>query len=110
MGIVEMLTDDPDVRKTAPDFIFWAWLIPVAGCVAFIWDGIFVGITATRGMLVSSFIAAIVFFAVNCTPAAFRLSDASCNHILWLAQVVYLAVRGIVQTIWYRLKLSNLVK
>jgi Na+-driven multidrug efflux pump len=24
------------------------------------------------------------------------------NHGLWLAQVVYLAMRGLVQTLWYR--------
>lgn len=110
MRVVELLTDEPGVRQSARDFIFWAWLIPAAGCVAFIWDGIFVGITATRGMLVSSFIAALVFFAVSHAPAAFHLSGNSYNHFLWLAQVVYLAMRGIVQTIWYKLKLSNLVK
>ena len=29
------------------------------------------------------------------------------NHGLWLAQIVYLAMRGIVQTVWYREKLKN---
>ena len=29
------------------------------------------------------------------------------NHGLWLAQIVYLAMRGILQTIWYRLKLHS---
>lgn len=109
MQVVEALTDDADVRQSAADFIFWAWLVPASGCVAFIWDGVFVGITATRGMLVSSFVAAIVFFTICCIPSAFHLPPSTVNHFLWLAQVVYLSMRGIVQTVWYGLKLSKLV-
>ena len=94
--IVSILTDEPQVLEVSRDYLFWVWLIPAAGAVAFIWDGIFVGITATRGMLVSSFISALLFFAV------YWMSVGSLgNHGLWLAQIVYLAMRGIVQTIWY---------
>ena len=97
--IVGLLTDEPQVLETAGDYLFWAWLIPIAGCAAFIWDGVFIGMTATRGMLVSSFLSALVFFAVyGLTVSVMN------NHGLWLAQVVYLSMRGILQTIWYRLK------
>ena len=100
--IVALLTDEAQVIETSHEYLWWAWLIPAAGCVAFIWDGIFIGITATRGMLVSSFISALVFFAV------YLLSEKTLgNHGLWLAQIVYLAMRGILQTIWYRLKLHS---
>ena len=95
-GIIALLTDDPQVLDTSRECLWWAWLIPAAGCVAFIWDGIFIGITATRGMLVSSFCSAIVFFAVYLSTVG-----AIGNHGLWLAQVVYLAMRGILQTFWY---------
>ena len=110
MQIVKLLTDEPAVRLAARDYIFWAWLIPAAGCVAFIWDGIFIGLTATRGMLASSFVSALVFFAISQLPSTLHLPSSTTNHFLWLAQVTYLAMRGIVQSIWYRLKLSNLVK
>ena len=95
-GIIALLTDDPQVLDASREYLWWAWLIPAAGCVAFIWDGIFIGITATRGMLVSSFCSAIVFFAAYLSTVG-----AIGNHGLWLAQVVYLAMRGILQTIWY---------
>ena len=110
MQIVKLLTDEPTVRLAARDYIFWAWLIPAAGCVAFIWDGIFIGLTATRGMLASSFVSALVFFAISQLPSTLHLPSSTTNHFLWLAQVTYLAMRGIVQTIWHRLKLPNLVK
>lgn len=102
--IITLLTDEPQVLEVSRDYLWWAWLIPTAGCVAFIWDGIFIGITATRGMLVSSFLSALVFFAV------YLLAGGPLgNHGLWLAQIVYLAMRGILQTIWYRLKLINTI-
>lgn len=103
--IVGLLTDDSQVLETAGDYLFWAWLIPIAGCVAFIWDGVFIGMTATRGMLVSSFLSALVFFIVY--QSSFLFPHFSLyNHALWLAQVTYLAMRGFLQTIWYRLKIN----
>lgn len=94
--IVSLLTDEPQVILTADDYLFWAWLVPAAGAAAFIWDGIFIGITATRGMLVSSFVSSLVFFAVYLLTAS-----ALGNHGLWLAMIVYLASRGVLQTLWF---------
>ena len=101
--IVSLLTDEAQVLEASHNYLWWAWLIPAAGCVAFIWDGIFIGITATRGMLVSSFLSALAFFAV------YLLAESALgNHGLWLAQIVYLSMRGIIQTIWFRFRLSSL--
>ena len=100
--IVSLLTDEPQVRALAREYIWWAWLIPAAGAVAFIWDGVFIGLTATRGMLVSTFVSMLTFFAVY-----WLTMDTLGNHGLWLAQVVYLAMRGIVQTFWYKRYLTH---
>ncbi len=117
LRIVALLTDEPAVVSEASHYIFWAWLIPIAGSAAFIWDGIFVGLTATRGMLISSLLATLTFFVIHLTaPLVFHpspithhptlfTSKALLNHALWLAQVVYLAMRGIIQTLWYRRRL-----
>jgi len=100
--IVGILTDEPQVIEASQAYLWWIWLIPAAGCVAFIWDGIFIGITATRGMLVSSFVSAILFFGV------YEMTRGVIgNHGLWLAMVVYLLMRGVLQTIWYRLRIIN---
>ena len=96
MSIVRILTDEPHVIETAAGYISWAWLIPAAGAAAFIWDGLFIGFTATRGMLVSSVIAALIFFSTYLLTVSLM-----GNHGLWLAQILYLSTRGIIQTIWY---------
>ena len=100
--MIGILTDEPQVIEASQAYLWWVWLIPAAGCIAFIWDGIFIGITATRGMLVSSFLSALLFFGVyEATRGIIG------NHGLWLAMVVYLLMRGVLQTIWYRLRIIN---
>ena len=100
--IVGILTDESLVVEVSHEYLWWIWLIPAAGAAAFIWDGIFIGITATRGMLVSSFLSSLVFFSV------YLLTESALgNHGLWLAMVVYLVMRGILQTTWYRLRIIN---
>ena len=95
--ILRLMTDDASVVEAGRAFLPWLLLMPLIGCPAFIWDGIFIGLTATRGMLVSSFCSALVFFAVYLLSV-----EAIGNHGLWLAQIAYLAMRGILQTIWYK--------
>lgn len=93
-SFLRLLTTDDTVIATAAHYMPWAILIPVAGMAAFVWDGVFIGITASRGMLWSCLIAAIAFFAIQLS-----LSPSLANHALWLALLVYLALRGVVQTI-----------
>ena len=100
--IVGLLTDEPQVVAASRNYLWWACLIPAAGAVAFIWDGVFIGMTATRGMLVSSAVSALAFFAVYGLTVGMM-----GNHGLWLAMMVYLAMRGVIQTAWYRLRLIN---
>ncbi len=91
-----LLTDEEEVVRAAEPFFPWAMAVPMAGVVAFVWDGVFIGITATKGMLLSSVVATVAFFALYSGSAG-----AWGNHALWMAFVIYLAVRGIVQTALY---------
>ncbi len=96
-SIFSLLTDDITVIEAALQYRLWCALIPIAGMAAFVWDGIYIGMTRTRGMLVAVLVAFVVFFAV------FWLSPATWgNDRLWLAYIVFLATRGIVQTLLYR--------
>ena len=94
MPFLQLLTDEPSVIEASRAYVWWAWLIPVAGVTAFIWDGLFIGTTQTRGMLISSAIAALLFFAITTV-----LMPRFSNHALWLAMTLYLVVRGVVQNV-----------
>lgn len=90
---LSVLTDDEAVVEAALEYLPWAVAVPLVGVAAFVWDGVFIGITATKGMLASSAVATGVFFALY-----YFLRGEWANHALWLAFVAYLAVRGLVQT------------
>ena len=90
--LLHLLTSEHDVISTALPYLPWAVAIPLAGVTAFLLDGLFIGLTATRPMLWSTALAAIVFFALY-----FTLAPTLHNHALWLALIAYLAMRGIVE-------------
>ena len=94
-GFLGLLTDEASVVDAAMEYLPWALLIPVAGMAAFVYDGIFIGLLKTRGMLVASAVATIVFFGLY-----FALFPVWGNHALWLALIVYLALRGLVQHVY----------
>lgn len=91
-GLLSILTNEQRVINASQAYFWWALLIPVISVAAFIYDGIFIGITATRGMLVSSVISALVFFTLY-----LLLRNTLYNHALWLSFLVYLGLRGIIQ-------------
>ena len=93
---VGMLTDEMSVREAASDYLPWAIAIPACGIAAFVWDGVFVGMTQTRGMLAGTFAGAAVFFLLY-----FSLYSSLGNHALWLAFDAYLLMRGLVQHVVY---------
>jgi len=92
-SFLRLLTNEAQVISASGEYFFWALLIPVAGVAAFVWDGIFIGITATRGMLISSVVASAAFFLTY-----WLLKPSLGNHALWAAFIVYLLLRGGVQT------------
>lgn len=93
---LSLLTDDTHVLDVCARYRWWAVAIPLAGTMAFVWDGILIGLTRTRLMLVSMAGAAALFFAV-----CFISRDTMGNHGLWLAFVIYLAARGMFEHILY---------
>lgn len=89
---IALLTSDIIVIKTAIDYLPWVVAIPLCGYMSFLWDGIMIGLTATRRMLVSMAVSVAVFF---CIYFAFRRHMG--NNALWLAFDSYLLMRGLLQ-------------
>ncbi len=101
-ALIRLLTDDVAVRTAVIDYEMWVWLLPIAGFAAFVYDGVFIGLTATRGMLLSSFTASMAFFLILGIIYIGKLPSSHpviVNHLLWLAFIVYLMMRGLMQHI-----------
>jgi len=101
-AFLSLLTDEPSVVGASHEFFYWALAIPVASVAALVWDGVFIGCTRTRGMLLSMALAAATFFVLY-----FSLRRSWGNHGLWLAFIAYLFIRGLVQTALYRRTVTN---
>lgn len=92
--LLTLLSDNPEVIDRAHDYYRWTILIPLAGFAAFVWDGIYIGAMLTRRMLLATFGAMLIFFG-----AYLLLYPHLANHGLWLAFILYLAARGILQSL-----------
>lgn len=95
--IYGLLTSVQPVVECAMRYRWWCAAVPVVGMAAFVWDGVFVGLTLARGMLVAVVAAAALFFMLF-----FALPAGWGNDKLWLAFLVFLATRGVIQGIYYR--------
>lgn len=90
-----ILTDDREVILNAGQYFYWVLAVPLAGFGAFLWDGILIGATATRQMLWAILIASGAFFGIYYVGAG-----STNNHVLWLAFLVYLFLRGAMMTVF----------
>ncbi len=95
-GFLHLLSGDADVVAASADYYLWAAAVPFAGFAAFAWDGVFIGATLTRGLLLSMSGAMVLFFVMY-----YLLFPLMGNHALWLAFIAYLAARGAFQTLIY---------
>ncbi|MCM1519514.1 MAG: MATE family efflux transporter [Lachnoclostridium sp.] len=89
--IVSMLTSEESVVEASREYIGWVVLVPLAGFSSFTLDGIYIGATMTRRMLISMGVGMIVFFSIY-----FLTYKAIGNHGVWLAFIIYLATRGVI--------------
>ena len=89
---LSLITNEQSVIAASSTYFYWVLAIPLAGFTAFLYDGIFIGATATGLMLRAMFVASVAFFGIY-----FGCRGVMGNHALWLAFITYLALRGIVQ-------------
>jgi MATE family multidrug resistance protein len=91
--IVRLMTTSEAVRDETMRYFLWAALTPVAGSLAFIMDGLFIGATWSATMRNMMIVSAALFFVVW-----WALSPILGNHGLWLSLLVFLGARGF--TLW----------
>jgi len=89
-SILLILTDNQAIIEASRPYLFWILFIPLAGFPSFIWDGIYIGATASKGMRNTMIIATAFVFV----PAFFLFKDQLGNHALWLALILFLIARG----------------
>lgn len=104
-SIFGLLTDEQSIIDASKNYLAWVLLIPIISFSAFLWDGVFIGATASKQMRNSMLVAILSFFIVF-----FCTKDHLGNNALWLSFIVYLGMRGIMQTLIFRKMQTHLVE
>ena len=119
--MLRMMTSDPTVVDASRAFLPWLLLMPVVGCAAFTWDGIYIGATASRQLRDSMIWAVVAFAGVwfvgifilgllckNGTVAPQRY-DGLAMHILMMAYFSHLLARTVHLTLNARKSVINTI-
>ena len=118
LSLLKMMTSDQMVVEASVQYLPWLLLMPVIGCAAFTWDGIYIGATASRQIRNSMLWAVVAFaavWAVGITVLNFIYPDASgidsagfeeygvlAMHILMAAYFAHLLARTVYLSINYK--------
>ena len=110
--LFKMMTSDPAIVEFSKHFIIWMLMVPIFGCPAFVWDGIYVGATYTHEMRNSSIWSVVAFYIVwfgiglptGVVTETGAINDVAALHILLFAYTAHLMVRTVYQTIIYKKK------
>lgn len=87
---VRILTTDEEVISATAPFLPWLLIMPLMSCIAFTWDGIFIGATASKTIRNSMIYSVVGFFA-----AYYLLKSSIGVQALMVAFMVHLLVRSL---------------
>ncbi|MDZ7691552.1 MAG: MATE family efflux transporter [Balneolaceae bacterium] len=94
--ILHLFTDQDNVINTALGVFLWTVAGPTVSSFCYIWDGIFIGATATQPMRDSMLIATLLIFL----PTFYLSIGYLNNHAIWLAMVLFMIARGVTLTLY----------
>ena len=86
-----LFTDQKDVLLLIRRLIIWTILAPPISAVCYIWDGIFIGATATRALRNAMLLCTFLIYL----PLHYALVPVWQAQGMWLALLVFMAARGV---------------
>ena len=99
-NILGIFTDNKDVIEYSKNYLHWILLIPITGFIAFLYDGILIGLTESVVMRNAIFISTAAFFLIF-----YLLSPYIGNNALWIAFLTYLLGRSLLMMLMSRRKI-----
>ncbi|MFW2404186.1 MAG: MATE family efflux transporter, partial [Gammaproteobacteria bacterium] len=95
--IVDALSDIEPLRDAARAYLPWLIVSPLISVWSFLYDGVFVGATRSREMMIVMVGSLLLVFL----PTWFGFSQWG-NHALWLAFTLFMAARGVGMHAWFK--------
>jgi len=103
---VKMISNQPVIIEQIQPYYIYMVLIPLITFAAFLWDGIYIGATASKAIRNTMIISSILVFL----PMWYFLMPLYGNHGLWIAFLGFMLARGISMTFFAKknvLQLTN---
>lgn len=88
--LLALLTDIPELRAFAGDYLIWMTLSPVLSVWAYQLDGIFIGATRATEMRNAMIVSVAIY-----TVSMFTLPGLLGNHGLWASVMLFMVVRAL---------------
>ncbi len=104
--ILNLLTNNPNIIIAAKPYMFWVVLVPIITFSAFIWDGIYVGATASKAMRNSMLVITTLIFL----PAYYIFEPIIGNNGLWLAMMLFMGARGLILSLMAKKAVYAIIK
>lgn len=89
-NLLRVFTDQTEIIQAASGFVWWIVAISLAGAAAYMWDGVYIGATATAPMRNMMLLSTIAVFL----PVYYATLPSLGNHGLWLALLLFMVSRG----------------
>lgn len=88
-AVIDLITVTESVRTVAREYLIWNALLPAVSVWAFLFDGIYFGLTQAKRMRNAMLLSVLIY------GASLPLTlDAFGNHGLWLSFTIFMAARG----------------
>ena len=100
---VKIISKNTDILNEVRPYFVYMIIMPLITFTAFIWDGIYIGATASKAIRNTMIISSIFIYI----PSWYILTPKLGNHGLWIAFLCFMISRGITMTILYKKNIIN---
>lgn len=91
--LLMVFTDQKGLIAASQPYLFWMMVFPVLATPCYLWDGVFIGLTASVEMRNSMLMSLVLFLITFVVVQSYSLG----NHGLWLMLLVFMMARGGIQ-------------
>lgn len=92
---VKIISDNPMIIEQVQPYYIYMVLIPIITFAAFLWDGIYIGATASKAIRNTMIFSSLLVFL----PLWYFLTPVLGNHGLWIAFLSFMIARGVSMTL-----------
>jgi MATE family multidrug resistance protein len=103
-NILNIYTDKENLIQKVKPYLGWTIVMGFAGVLAFVWDGVFIGMTASKAMRDSVLLSLTLFVAVF-----YLLKSYHSLHLYWFSFMLFLFLRGVLQSFMFYKKRQMLL-